>query len=130
MNDGENSSTPYYKPDPDTVISAIESTGLVCDGRMLPLNSYENRVYQIGLEESLPVVAKFYRPGRWTNDQILEEHQFSAEIVEAEIPLIPPMVINGKTLHEYDGFRFSVFERRGGHAPELDQKEEELSLGT
>jgi Ser/Thr protein kinase RdoA (MazF antagonist) len=129
MNQSDNSNTPYYKLDPDTVISAIESTGLICDGRQLALNSYENRVYQVGLEEALPVVAKFYRPGRWTDEQILEEHEFSAEIVEAEIPLVPPMVINGQTLHQHDGFRFAVFERRGGHAPEMERKDTRLWLG-
>lgn len=122
-------STPYYRLDPDTVIQAVESTGLVCDGRLLALNSYENRVYQVGLEEALPVVAKFYRPARWTNEQILEEHQFSREIAEAEIPLVAPMVIHGATLHQYEGFRFALFERRGGHAPELDRKDTRLWLG-
>jgi Ser/Thr protein kinase RdoA (MazF antagonist) len=118
-----NSSTPYYKLDPDTVIDAIESSGLHCDGRLLALNSYENRVYQVGLEDETPVIAKFYRPGRWSDEQILEEHQFSLEIAEAEVPLIPPMLINGETLLHHEGFRFSLFERRGGHAPELDRKD-------
>jgi len=125
----DNAATPYYRLDPDTVISAIESTGLLCDGRLLALNSYENRVYQVGLEEATPVVAKFYRPLRWTDEQILEEHQFSLEIARAEIPLVPPMVINGSTLHTHDGFRFSLFERRGGHAPELDRQDTRLWLG-
>ena len=129
MNQNDDKATPYYRLDPDTVISAIESIGLLCDGRLLALNSYENRVYQVGLEEATPVIAKFYRPARWSDEQILEEHQFSIEIAEAEIPLIPPMVINGATLHFHDGFRFSIFERRGGHAPELDQKETRLWLG-
>jgi Ser/Thr protein kinase RdoA (MazF antagonist) len=129
MNRPEDIATPYYKLDPDTVIRAIESTGMPCDGRLLPLNSYENRVYQVGLEDADPVIAKFYRPGRWTDEQILEEHSFSLEIAEAEIPLIPPMTVNGDTLHFNEGFRFSVFERRGGHAPELDQKETRLWLG-
>jgi len=122
-------SAPYYRLDPDTVIRAVESTGLVCDGRLLALNSYENRVYQVGIEDSLPLVAKFYRPGRWSDEQILEEHQFSAEIAEAEIPLVPPMVVDGSSLHFHDGFRFALFERRGGHAPELDRKETRLWLG-
>lgn len=121
--------TPYYRLDPDTVIQAIESTGLECDGCLLALNSYENRVYQVGIEAALPLVTKFYRPGRWSDAQILEEHSFSLEIAAAEIPLVPPLEINGKTLHEYDGFRFALFERRGGHAPELDQKETRTWLG-
>lgn len=121
--------TPYYRLDPDTVIRAVESTGLVCDGRQLALNSYENRVYQVGIDDSAPVVAKFYRPGRWSDAQILEEHSFSAEIVAAEVPLVPPLVIGGQTLHFHEGFRFALFERRGGHAPELDRKETRLWLG-
>ncbi|MBE9548591.1 MAG: serine/threonine protein kinase [Proteobacteria bacterium] len=121
--------TPYYRLDPDTILHAVESLGLFCDGRQLALNSYENRVYQVGIEDSEPLIVKFYRPGRWSNEQILEEHSFAIEIAEAEIPLIPPLEINGCTLHEFDGFRFALFERRGGHSPELDQKETRTWLG-
>lgn len=129
MDSTDTGNTPYYRLDPDTVIQAIESTGLECDGRLLALNSYENRVYQVGIEEALPLVSKFYRPGRWSDAQILEEHSFSLEIADAEIPLIPPMEINGQTLFEHAGFRFALFERRGGHAPELDQKDTRIWLG-
>jgi Ser/Thr protein kinase RdoA (MazF antagonist) len=129
MDSTNTDNTPYYRLDPDTVIHAIESTGLECDGRLLALNSYENRVYQVGIEAALPLVTKFYRPGRWSDAQILEEHSFSLEIADAEIPLIPPMEINGQTLFEHDGFRFALFERRGGHAPELDQKDTRIWLG-
>ncbi len=129
MTQNSESTTPYYRLDPDTVIQAIESVGLECDGRLLALNSYENRVYQVGIEDALPLVTKFYRPGRWSDAQILEEHEFSLQIASAEIPLIPPMEINGRTLHEHDGFRFALFERRGGHAPELDQKDTRIWLG-
>jgi Ser/Thr protein kinase RdoA (MazF antagonist) len=129
VNDFNPNETPYYRLDPDTVIAAIESVGLICDGRQLALNSYENRVYQVGIEEQTPVVAKFYRPGRWSDEQILEEHGFSLELADAEIPLIAPSQINGRTLHEYDGFRFAVFPRRGGHAPELDDRETLQWLG-
>lgn len=129
MNKNHKTNTPYYRLDPDTVIKAVESIGLFCDGRLLALNSYENRVYQVGLEDATPVIAKFYRPGRWSDEQILEEHQFSLEIAAAEVPLIPPMVIADKTLHHHDGFRFSLFERRGGHAPELDQRETRQWIG-
>ena len=101
----------------------------MCDGRLLALNSYENRVYQVGLEAAEPVIAKVYRPGRWDDEQILEEHAFSIELAEADIPLVPPMHINGATLHHFDGFRFALFERRGGHAPELDRKETRTWLG-
>ena len=78
--------TPYYRLDPETLIRVIESTGLLCDGRLLALNSYENRVYQVGIEDAQPLVTKVYRPGRWTDEQILEEHAFSLEIADAEIP--------------------------------------------
>jgi Ser/Thr protein kinase RdoA (MazF antagonist) len=128
----ESSSTdaaPYYRLDPDTMLQAVESTGLLCDRRMLALNSYENRVYQVGIEDADPIVAKFYRPGRWSDKQILEEHSFSIELAEAEIPLIPPLVIGGETLHRHDGFRFTLFRRYGGHAPELEDKETRLWLG-
>jgi Ser/Thr protein kinase RdoA (MazF antagonist) len=121
--------TPYYRLDPDRVMLSIESLGLRCDGRLLALNSYENRVYQVGMEEGPPLVAKFYRPGRWSDAQILEEHAFSLELAEAEIPLIPPLVIAGGTLHHEQGFRFALFTRRGGHSPELDQQDTRRWLG-
>jgi Ser/Thr protein kinase RdoA (MazF antagonist) len=121
--------TPYYRLNPDTVLQAVDSTGLVTDGRLLALNSYENRVYQVGIEESEPVVAKFYRPGRWDDAQIREEHSFSLELEAAEIPLVAPSVIRSETLHHHDGFRFTLFRRQGGHAPELDDRETRLWLG-
>ncbi len=121
--------TPYYRLDPDRVLQAIESTGLRCDGHLMALNSYENRVYQVGIEDEAPLVAKFYRPGRWSDDQILEEHQFSLALAEAEIPLVPPLLIKRQSLHHHEGFRFTLFARRGGQAPELDQKETRLWLG-
>jgi Ser/Thr protein kinase RdoA (MazF antagonist) len=112
---------PYSTLIPDTVLDALENLGLRCDGRLLALNSYENRVYQVGLEEGLPVVAKFYRPGRWSNAAILEEHAFTLELQAREIPVVAPLMMSGATLHEFAGFRFAVFPRRGGRAPELDQ---------
>ena len=121
--------TPYYRLDPEELIRLVESTDLICDGRLLALNSYENRVYQVGIEDSQPLITKVYRPYRWTNDQILEEHTFALEIAAAEIPLIPPMVLNGETLHEHNGFRFAMFQRHGGHAPELGQKSTRVWLG-
>ncbi len=114
------STTPYDNLTPDVILDAVESTGCLADGRMLALNSYENRVYQIGIEESTPVIAKFYRPNRWSDAQILEEHAFTQELAEREIPVVPPLAINGKTLHEFAGYRFSLSPRRGGRAPELD----------
>ena len=121
--------TPYYRLDPEELIKLVESIDLLCDGRLLALNSYENRVYQVGIEDAEPLIIKVYRPGRWTNEQILEEHTFALEIAEEEIPLVPPMSINGQTLHEHNGFRFAMFKRHGGHAPELDQKNTRIWLG-
>jgi len=129
MKNVSSDATPYYKLDPDTLLQAVDSTGLITDGRLLALNSYENRVYQVGIEEELPVIAKFYRPGRWTDEQIQEEHDFSLELAEAEIPLIAPQIINRKSLHHHKGFRFSLFRRQGGHAPELEDRDTLLWLG-
>ena len=111
---------PYAALGPETVLDALESIGLRVDGRLLALNSYENRVYQVGLEDEAPVVAKFYRPARWTDDAILEEHAFTEALARQEIPVVAPLVLNGGTLHRFAGFRFSVSPRRGGRAPELD----------
>jgi Ser/Thr protein kinase RdoA (MazF antagonist) len=99
---------PYDRLDPDTVLQAVESTGLVTDGRMLALNSYENRVYQVGIDERDPIIAKFYRPGRWTDEQIREEHEFTLELSSAEIPVVPPLESNGRTLNEFKEFRFAA----------------------
>ncbi len=105
---------------PDTVLDALDSVGLRGDGRLLALNSYENRVYQVWLEEGPPVVAKFYRPGRWSTDAILEEHAFTAELYEREIPVVTAVTVGDRTLHEFQSFRFAVFPKRGGRAPELE----------
>jgi Ser/Thr protein kinase RdoA (MazF antagonist) len=110
---------PYERLDPDRVLDALESVSLYGDGRLLALNSYENRVYQVGREEGGPVVVKFYRPARWSPEQILEEHRFVAELAEREVPVVAPLELDGKTLHEFDGFMFAVFPSRGGRAPEL-----------
>ena len=105
---------------PDVVMDALASVGLYGDGRQLALSSYENRVYQLHLEDGPVVVAKFYRPGRWSEAQILEEHTFSAELMAAEIPVIGPLTLQGSTLNHFGGFAFSVSPSRGGRAPELD----------
>lgn len=120
---------PYSALTPETVIEAVESTGRLTDLRIFPLNSYENRVYQVGMDEGDPVIVKFYRPHRWSIEQILEEHSFSYELFDAEIPVVPPQRIDGATLLEYGGFHFSIYERRGGHAPELDDLDNLLILG-
>ena len=111
---------PFATLSPECVLDALDSVGLFSDGRLLALNSYENRVYQIGMEEGPPVVAKFYRPARWSDAAILEEHRFVDELVEREIPVVPALAIGGSTLHSFGGFRFAVFPRKGGRAPELD----------
>jgi Ser/Thr protein kinase RdoA (MazF antagonist) len=110
---------PYANLGPDRILDAIESLGLVTDGRLLALNSYENRVYQVGIEAGSPLIAKFYRPGRWTDAAIQEEHAFTLELAEREIPAVPPLAIGGKTLHAHAGYRFSLCPRRGGRPPEL-----------
>lgn len=120
---------PYQTLTPELVIDAVESTGRLTDLRIFPLNSYENRVYQIGMEGGEPIIAKFYRPGRWSTEQILEEHTFSYELFETDIPVVPPLSINGETLLEFKGFRFALYQRRGGHAPEFDDLDNLLILG-
>jgi len=111
---------PYDALTPDTMLDSLESVGLQSDGRFLALNSYENRVYQVGLEDQPPVVVKFYRPMRWSDEAINEEHQFVSALEQLEIPVVAPLTINGAQLHEYAGFRFAVYPRRSGRAPELD----------
>ena len=111
--------TPYADLGPDRVLDAVESLGLRSDGRLLALNSYENRVYQVGLEDEAPVIAKFYRPGRWSDAAIREEHAFMLALAELEIPAVAPLDIGGETLHSFAGYRFSLTPRRGGRHPEL-----------
>jgi Ser/Thr protein kinase RdoA (MazF antagonist) len=119
--------TPFGQLMPEAVMDAIEAVGPRCDGRLMALNSFENRVYQIGIEDGGVerssdsfLMAKFYRPGRWSDETIQEEHDFLAELVAGEIPAVPPIVLNGTTLHHHGAHRFALFERRGGRAPELD----------
>ena len=113
---------PFSNLSPDLILDAIDSLGLHTDGRLLALNSYENRVYQVGVEDALPIVAKFYRPNRWDDDAILEEHAFVESLADAEIPAVAPSIINNSTLFNYQNFRFSIFHKHGGRAPDLDQK--------
>lgn len=113
---------PFSDLSPDLILDAVDSLGLNCDGRLLALNSYENRVYQIGVEEGSPLVVKFYRPGRWSDEAILEEHHFLQSLVNAEIPVAAPILSTGdKSLHYFGGYRFSLFTKHPGRAPELDQ---------
>ena len=120
---------PYENLTPERVLDAVESLGYQCDGRFIALNSYENRVYQVGLEGASPLVAKFYRPGRWSDAAIGEEHDFALSLAEREIPVVPPLLHQGRSLHEFEGFRFAVFERRGGHWPELDDPDNRRWIG-
>lgn len=121
---------PYQRLTPDLLLDALEQQQFQCDGRLLALNSYENRVYQIGIEGGDFVIAKFYRPERWTREAILEEHAFALELAEHEIPVVPPLQnAAGATLHEADGFLFSVSPRCGGRWPDLDSREDRLQMG-
>ncbi len=124
---------PFESLTPDFILSAIESQGYSCDGRLLALNSYENRVYQVGVDDSEPIIAKFYRPNRWSDEQILEEHALCYEMLEQELPVVAPLLFEGKSLLlAFNGelpFRFTLFPRRGGHAPELDNLNNLFILG-
>jgi len=122
-------SHPFDTLTPDLVLDAVESAGFISDARVLALNSYENRVYQVGIEDSTPLVAKFYRPGRWSDEAILEEHQFSHELADREIPVVAPLEHAGRTLFEHAGFRFALFPRRGGRAPEPGNLDQLYRLG-
>jgi len=116
-----NDKIPFAGLTPERILDALESVGYRCDGGLMALNSYENRVWQIGIEDDAPVIAKFYRPGRWSDAQIGEEHAFTAAMAADELPVVTPLVIGGKTLSMHGGFRFSVFPRQGGRAPEFGE---------
>ena len=121
---------PYESLTPECVLDALESIGERCDGRLLALNSYENRVYLIGLEDGSQCVAKFYRPDRWSDGQIREEHRFVASLAAAEVPAVPARVYaDGDSLHHHERFAFAVFDRDGGRAPELDRSDTRQWLG-
>jgi Ser/Thr protein kinase RdoA (MazF antagonist) len=120
---------PYSALTPDVVIDAVEAVGHRCDGRVLALNSYENRVYQVGRDGGSPVIAKFYRPGRWSTPSILEEHQFALELARAEVPVVAPEIYAGRTLLESAGFRYAIYPRCGGRWPELATADERCWMG-
>jgi len=115
--------------DPQAVLDALEHLGWRTDGRVLALNSYENRVFRVGIEDGRPLVAKFYRPGRWTDAAILEEHGFAQELATEGLPVVPPLVVDERTLHAVGGHRLAVFPLRGGRAPDCDRRQTLLSLG-
>jgi Ser/Thr protein kinase RdoA (MazF antagonist) len=121
---------PFQTLTPSFIMDAVESQGFRCDCRTLALNSYENRVYQVGIEEGQPLIAKFYRPGRWSDAQIVEEHGFCCELAEHELPVVAPLRnAAGESLFHHCGFRFALYPRQGGHAPEFDNLDNLLILG-
>jgi Ser/Thr protein kinase RdoA (MazF antagonist) len=119
---------PFTGLSPDVVLDAAASVGLDVDGRLFALNSYENRVYQLGSSGG-NLVLKFYRPERWTDEQIGEEHQFTAEMAAAELPVAAPVTVDGRTLFTYSDFRFAAFPWMRGRAPELDATDARQLLG-
>jgi Ser/Thr protein kinase RdoA (MazF antagonist) len=126
--------TPYASLTPDLVLDAVGACGLWPDGRLLALNSYENRVWQVGLEHdglepAAPVIAKFYRPGRWSDAAIIEEHAFTQALADAELPAVAPLAFGGRTLLHHAGFRYALTPRRGGRAPELEAIDQLQWLG-
>src|SRR5690606_11950454 len=126
--------TDYSALSPDTVLDAVESKGFLTNASLLALNSYENRVFQIGLEDNHETlgkvfIAKFYRPQRWSDEQILEEHAFALELQAQEIPVVAPIQIHGESLFEHLGYRFALFPRHGGYAPEPGQLDQLERLG-
>ena len=121
---------PFATLTPERVLDALDAAGFRGDGRLLALNSYENRVYLAGIEDGAPVVAKFYRPERWSDAQILEEHAFVADLASREIPVVPALARDdGATLHHHEDLRFALFPKRGGRAPELEDRATRLWLG-
>ncbi|KKC98438.1 serine/threonine protein kinase [Photobacterium halotolerans] len=114
---------------PDLLLNALESTGIYASSGLLPLNSYENRVYQFSSDDGRRYVAKFYRPQRWSDAQIQEEHDFAAELAAQEIPLAAPLAINGQTLHHYEHHRFALFPSVGGRQFEVDNVDQLEQVG-
>ncbi|MFI9655500.1 Stress response kinase A [Pseudomonas aeruginosa] len=110
-------SHPFDQLTPDLVLDAVESLGYLSDARVLALNSYENRVYQVGIEDGEPLIAKFYRPDRWSDAAIREEHAFSAELAECEVPVVAPLSRDGESLFAFSGFRFALFPGAAGARP-------------
>src|SRR5690625_1458509 len=109
---------PFHGLRPEVILEAVESTGLSPNGQLLALNSFENRVWQVGLHERQPVVVKLYRPGRWSDEAIAEEHGFAAELADTGLSVMAPKVIDGQSLHHYGGGRFAVFPPGAGRGPE------------
>jgi len=126
---GEGTAPPFADLLPDLVLGAVEQLGWQADGTLLALNSYENRVYRVGLEQGAPRVLKFYRPGRWSDEAILEEHGFTLELAAAEVPVVAPELVDGESLHAINDYRYAVFPLRGGQWPDLDTREDRVRAG-
>lgn len=124
---------PFADLTPDLILDAVDAAGYVSNGRCLALNSYENRVYRIGLEDGSDalssLVVKFYRPARWTDEAIDEEHQFALELAGNEIPVVAPLQIDGETLLRFGGYRYAVYPNRGGRWPDLERHDNREWLG-
>jgi len=125
--DSSDPSHDFAALDPTLIIDSVESLGMQSDARIFPLNSYENRVYQIGLEEGTEfapkIIGKYYRPNRWSNEQIQEEHDFTTELAELEIPVVAPLQFNQQSLLNFNNFRFALYPQKGGRTAELDNAE-------
>ncbi len=129
MNEQSAATLAFQSLEPDDILDAVEHLGFDVNGRLLALNSYENRVYRVGIGERDNCVAKFYRPERWTDDAILEEHDFAQELAAAEIPIVAPYLVEGSTLHHAGLFRLAVYPCEGGRSPELDDTNQLEQLG-
>jgi Ser/Thr protein kinase RdoA (MazF antagonist) len=111
---------PFQGLTPDAILDLAVQAGLEPDGRLFPLNSYENRVYRVGCADGGARVLKIYRPGRWSDAQIAEEHEFATELADRDIPVVAPLRYAGRTLHHHRGFRCAAFPLQPGGAPDLD----------
>jgi Ser/Thr protein kinase RdoA (MazF antagonist) len=129
MNSADNATLAFASLEPGEILDTLDALGYRCNGRFLALNSYENRVYKLGLEEAADIVVKFYRPERWSDAAIYEEHAFTRELDAQQIPVVAPFCIDGESLFSFGPFRLAVFPCRGGRAPELDNEEQLRQLG-
>ncbi len=129
MNQRTEATLAFQSLEPDDILEATESLGFDVNGRLLALNSYENRVYRIGVGQRDNRIVKFYRPERWSDAAILEEHGFATELADAELPVVAPLRIDGSTLHHRGHFRLAAFPNRGGRPPDLDRLDQLEQLG-
>jgi len=125
----DDSTLAFTSLQPDDIFETLDGLGFSCNGRLLALNSYENRVYKLGVDDGEDIVVKFYRPARWSNAAIREEHEFTFELEEHEVPVVAPIAINGETLFRSGPFRLAVYPCRGGRAPDLDNEQQLRQLG-